>query len=63
MVPIEQKDGRPKKTLKTRSNHPLESTKRHFFVRYPDFFAVAKSESTQDTKDKDSVESAMVRHH
>src|ERR1700747_41121 len=28
MVPIEQKDGRPKKTLKTRSNHPLESTKR-----------------------------------
>jgi len=34
-----------------------------FFVRYPDFFAVAKSESTQDTKDKDSVESAMVRHH
>jgi hypothetical protein len=34
-----------------------------FFVRYPDFFAAAKSEGSQDTKDKDSVESAMVRHH
>jgi hypothetical protein len=34
-----------------------------FFVRYPDFFAVAKSESSQDAKDENSVESAMVRHH
>lgn len=34
-----------------------------FFVRYPHFFAVAKSDAERPvTKDK-SVESAMVRHH
>jgi hypothetical protein len=33
-----------------------------FFVRYPDFFAVATTASRQGTA-RESVESAMVRHH
>jgi hypothetical protein len=35
-----------------------------FFVRYPDFFAVAKAkEDTKPAKSTEAVESAMVRHH
>src|ERR1700722_8512077 len=34
-----------------------------FFVRYPDFFAVAKNASPPFAEGNDTVESAMVRHH
>lgn len=34
-----------------------------FFVRYPDFFAVAKNASLPIAEGSDTVESAMVRHH
>jgi hypothetical protein len=34
-----------------------------FFVRYPDFFAVAKNASPPVAEGNDTVESAMVRHH
>jgi hypothetical protein len=34
-----------------------------FFVRYPDFFAVAKKDQTPVPQDHEAVESAMVRHH
>jgi hypothetical protein len=34
-----------------------------FFVRYPDFFAVAKNSAPAVSEVKDTVESAMVRHH
>lgn len=34
-----------------------------FFVRYPDFYAVAKGTAEAPTKTRSTVESAMVRHH
>lgn len=34
-----------------------------FFVRYPDFFAVASKASPAVAEGNDTVESAMVRHH
>jgi hypothetical protein len=34
-----------------------------FFVRYPEFFAVAKNASLPVAEGSDTVESAMVRHH
>jgi hypothetical protein len=34
-----------------------------FFVRYPDFFAVAKKDAVRKGASEGSVESAMVRHH
>jgi hypothetical protein len=34
-----------------------------FFVRYPDFFAVAKKDAVRSSESEESVESAMVRHH
>ena len=34
-----------------------------FFVRYPDFFAVAKNTSPPVAESNDTVRSAMIRHH
>jgi len=34
-----------------------------FFVRYPNFFAVAKNDRSQTKEANETVESAMVRHH
>ena len=34
-----------------------------FFVRYPDFFAVAKKDQAPASQNSETVESAMVRHH
>jgi hypothetical protein len=34
-----------------------------FFVRYPDFFAVAKKDRAREAEGSRAVESAMVRHH
>ncbi len=34
-----------------------------FFVRYPDFFAVAKKDQAPVSQSSEAVESAMVRHH
>lgn len=34
-----------------------------FFVRYPDFFSIARTRATGVVTDVNAIESAMVRHH